>query len=356
MSINIYTYTLTMSCSKCSNLCKNIPSIKPNGGAGVLFLTNDNNNTFLILGKERGGNYQGLFNIGCGKMDSKDGGCHIYTAWREFHEEIKYYMPFNLFLQQITGYIVFQRTPIFILTIDNVNVGKLDKLANDAINTPSLDWCLQEMSEIKKFNVNNISNDINISSFTKAVFEMFCRGLVTNINNQHNNNNNNNNNNNIQLNSQVSHNLPSGLSEEIRIIPFNMYQVRDFKGKRCGKPKPTVLAFPNGPNVDTYGFPCCKGNNTKVDELMKQFNIPLRCKRQYYRIETDTKIIHANIILCNGLSRNHFNDLSPEWFVITDILEGNDYLAIQSIHDNNKYLSLNSSNIVEKLVNVFLNI
>jgi hypothetical protein len=68
-----------------SKLLNVITNPQDGGGAGVVIIVKRKGTMCVVLGKERGGAYKGMYNIQCGKHET--GGCPIDTMQAEGYEE-----------------------------------------------------------------------------------------------------------------------------------------------------------------------------------------------------------------------------------------------------------------------------
>lgn len=131
------------------DICNNIDKEGgARGGAGVFIYTNIGNKRYMLLGYEK---YRNKYTLALGKRDAKET-CYIQTAKRELWEE------FKIILDNLSLYCVVNRTPIFIVKIDDIDITELnDKILEDN-NNKDLDASYKEMDHVALF--SNITKDI----------------------------------------------------------------------------------------------------------------------------------------------------------------------------------------------------
>jgi 8-oxo-dGTP pyrophosphatase MutT (NUDIX family) len=72
------------------NTCVSIRNAGACNSIACVLVNNYNGAKIVIyLGKERGGNYTGQYNLCAGKLEPCDGGCYLKALQRELGEEFK---------------------------------------------------------------------------------------------------------------------------------------------------------------------------------------------------------------------------------------------------------------------------
>lgn len=157
------------------------------GGVAVIVLKqidNEGDSThWILLGKQRGGQYAGLYSIVHGKMDPEDNFCYITSAMRELDEEFKIRInPGKQFQKYFRdprtkqpNYIQMEGTVVFVSDSIPVDIDRINaKLAEYNDDNSEETWHLREVTEVRWFPLDEINTDSKnskngeISSFALA--------------------------------------------------------------------------------------------------------------------------------------------------------------------------------------------
>lgn len=134
------------------------------GGVGIVFVNNYNSfgNYAILLGEERGGQYQGQYNLCAGKVDPCDHGCYIKAAKRESKEEFKINIDdkqvFDSVFKNNKGkvrFIMHHGTPIFVGVLKGVSRKQINPIISACNNNSSLPHSQREMKRVDYFWLSN---------------------------------------------------------------------------------------------------------------------------------------------------------------------------------------------------------
>jgi hypothetical protein len=156
------------------------------GGIGIAYLVDYNNTGHyaIMLGKEKSGAYQGLFNLCAGSVEKCDGGCYIKAAIRESSEEFKICINqkdvFDKVFKNKQGkvrLIMHNKTPIFVGVVKGLSRKQINPIIKANNQNTSLPHSMREMSEVDYF---WISNKQQIEGTQKAI-STFASGVISKI-------------------------------------------------------------------------------------------------------------------------------------------------------------------------------
>ena len=161
-------------------ICKKISHMQVAHSVGIFLTTNHNNNKVLVLGKQKTGKYKNKYSFCAGTGEEKDTNstgkkCWIKCLLRELFEEFKItinsveefgriFLNFKMF--------VFNRTPIFMAHIDNLDKCFINNKIKQYNNAKDIDVCYKEMDHIEYFNLEDYKQvdgmNCILSSFVKG--------------------------------------------------------------------------------------------------------------------------------------------------------------------------------------------
>lgn len=153
----------------------------------------------ILLGKEKGGNYKGQYNLCAGGIEKKDKGCPFRALAREMYEEFKLpvmknsnnklkidWGSFEKFLKWNNGnfvYVIHNGTPVFIANFTGVSTTKLNKIVKShngdidfVTQKHKYPFCYREMAKLAWFKIaddqsQDGTQNRTISTFAKAILK-----------------------------------------------------------------------------------------------------------------------------------------------------------------------------------------
>ncbi|ARF08363.1 hypothetical protein Catovirus_1_413 [Catovirus CTV1] len=171
------------------NTCHQIRVARGNfsrpGGIGIAFVNNYYNKDYVVLlGKERGGNYAGQYNICSGKVESQDNGCYIKTVIREALEEFKIdvsnYKYFDQCFKAKNGkirFFMFNGTPIFVGIIQGVSRATVNNIIANHNQNPNMPHAFKEIECVDYFKID----DMKQVEKRPRILSSFAMGVMGNI-------------------------------------------------------------------------------------------------------------------------------------------------------------------------------
>lgn len=165
--------------------CATLRSNNAGRGVGIAILVNYYRSfKCILLGRENGGNYAGMYNIIGGSMEQCDNGCWVAAAYRECVQESKFQITHTILGS--APYIMQGRTPIFCVEVQGLKRATLNTQISAANATPTLPWCEREMSDVQFIHLNTqrIINNVGgafiesptvVSSYASSVISQILK-------------------------------------------------------------------------------------------------------------------------------------------------------------------------------------
>lgn len=160
--------------------CKKFNAIGVKGVACIVLNWYNGKTPVVMLGKEKGGQYKGTWNLCAGKIEPKDGGCVLLALLRELGEEFKIFLQFGKIFdfhfrsQNGSGpirYFMMGKTAVFVGTFIGCSTTKINGIIDHYNNDWQLHWSFKEMSCVdwvdisNQFNPVGLKKNIQISTF-----------------------------------------------------------------------------------------------------------------------------------------------------------------------------------------------
>lgn len=164
-------------------ICRNIRLMGGDGVGAIVLSADMMGNVTCLLGLEKFGKYQGLFNICAGSVEPYDKGCFLAAIIRELREEFKIDLNWRTFdyhfknrYNQI-NYFMHYNTAIFVGNFDGLDERRINDIIIRDNATPLKPFAYKELSKVEFFRVRDIRQLKNTKVY--STFAIACINKLT---------------------------------------------------------------------------------------------------------------------------------------------------------------------------------